>query len=197
MSIYNAELSAGSLLVSESRLVAELLLDKPDLVAWKKAIKEDNLLQKNTPATSMRLAKLIRNRLENLDDEGLILIVEGSPEIRTQMLLLAAIRHSRLLGDFMIDVYRGRQNRLDKELNITDWDTFLHECEQRDPTICDWSEKTRTKLLQVLLRILAEAKYIASTRTLRLTPPLLHPRVLRYIAQHGDRYISEAMELTR
>ena len=197
MSLYNAEVSAGSLMPMESRRLAELLLQLPDDAAWSKAIKQDNILQKNSPATAVRQARLIRNRLTLLDEEGLRLIAEESPEISTQMLLLAAIRHSRLLGDFMIDVYRSRLRRLDDTLNPADWDAFLHECAHRDPLVDTWSESTRAKLLQVVLRILAEARYLESTRSLRLTPPLLHPRVVTYLRAHNDSYAQEAMELNR
>lgn len=195
MPIYKAEISAGSLLPVESGRIAALLLEQPDKKAWIQAIKVENLLQKPSPATATRMAKLIRNRLECIDYEGLQLIATETGESLTQLLLLAAVRHSRLLGDFMIDVYRNRLNRLETQLTIHDWDSFLHECEQRDPTVAEWSHTTRTKLLQVILRILAEAKYIDSTKSMRLTPPLLHPKVLRYISMHKDTYAKQALEL--
>lgn len=197
MSLYHAELSAGSLMPSESQKLAALMLTQPDAAAWQQAIKVDNLLQKNTPASATRQANLIRNRLNMLDPEGWQLITDASAELRIQMLLLAAIRHSRLLGDFLLDVYRSRQRRLEKTLNPADWEAFLHECAHRDASVSAWSTSTRRKLCQVILRILAEAHYIDTTRSLRLTPPLLHPRVLRYLAEHQDRYTREAMELSR
>ncbi|WP_047248553.1 DUF1819 family protein [Chromobacterium subtsugae] len=197
MSLYNAELSAGSLMIAESRRVAALLLLKPDEAAWSHAIKVENILQKNSPATAKRQARLIRNRLETLDDEGLRLVAEDTPEVCAQILLVAAVRHSRLLGDYLLDVYRSRLRRLETQLNAADWDAFLHECAHRDPIVESWSDTTRAKLLQVLLRILAETRYLESTRSLRLTPPLLHPRVLCYLATHNDIYTREAMEQIR
>lgn len=194
MSLYNAQFSAGSLLINESRRIAELLLQKPDDAAWNQAIKVDNILQKSSPTTAQRQARLIRRRLECLDEEGLQLIANDSIEVCTQMLLLAAIRHSRLLGDFLIDVYRGQLRRLETILTVRDWDVFLHECGQRDPSIIDWTATTRAKLLQVILRILAEARYLESTSSLRMTPPLLHPRVAGYLARSKDHYVREAME---
>lgn len=197
MPLYHAELSAGSLMPVESRTIAALLLTQPDEAAWLKAIKIDNILQKSSPATAIRQARLIRNRLQTVDAEGLQMIVSGSPEVRTQMLLVAAIRHSRLLGDFLIDVYRNRIRRMETHLNAGDWDLFLQECEHRDESVADWTPSTRAKLLQVLLRILAEAKYLDSTRNLKLTPPLLHPGVTRYLRAHQDDYTIEAMEQAR
>ena len=194
MSMYNAQLTAGSLMVFESRRIAELLLQKPDDVAWNQAIKLDNILQKNNPATAIRQARLIRSRLEWLDGEGIELVANEGLEVCTQILLLATIRQSRLLGDFLIDVYRGQLRRLESTLNIRDWDVFLHECEQRDSTVQNWTANTRAKLLQVILRILTEAAYLESSRSLKMTPPLLHPRVRAYLANHKDHYAREAME---
>ncbi|WP_348944726.1 BrxA family protein [Chitinibacter sp. FCG-7] len=58
-------------MINESRRIAELLLQKPDDAAWSQAIKLDNILQKNNPATAIRQARLIRSRLELLDGEGI------------------------------------------------------------------------------------------------------------------------------
>lgn len=194
MPLYHAQSSAGSLMITESRRIAKLLLQKPDEAAWAHAIKVENILQKQSPVTAHRQARLIRKRLELIDDEGLKLIAADITEVSTQMLLLAAIRHSRLLGDFMIDIYRGQLRKLESVLDVRLWDSFLHECEQRDPSVLEWTPVTRAKLLQVTLRTLAEAKYLDSTRSLRMTPPLLHPRVLAYLARHKDHYAREAME---
>lgn len=197
MGIYLADIGAGALLPVESRVLAGLLLAGVDKTAWTKAIKEDNILQKKNPASAVRQARLIRNRLETLDQEGLKLVVSGAGEILNQMLLLACIRQSRLLGDYLIDVYRTRLKRLENTLNPNEWSAFLHECEQRDPDVQAWSESTRAKLLQVILRILAEARYLDSTRKLCLTPPLLHPQVRRYITDRQDSYALEAMDQKR
>lgn len=191
---YSAQLSAGSLLVRESRLLAAVLLQQPDEQTWQHAVRTENVLQKSSPATAWRMARLIRQRLEQLDQAGLSMVANDNPEVATQLLLVAAIRHSRLLGDYMIDVYRGRLRQLETHLKPSDWSVFLHECEQRDPAVKDWTESTRAKLLQVILRILAEASYLDSTRSLRMTPPLIHPRVRTYLTTTQDHYAREAME---
>lgn len=192
--IYSARLSAGSLLIPESRILASLLLQgngKDELIT---AVKNNNVLQKSSSATALRMARLVRQRLACLDSEGIAMVANDSLEVATQMLLLAAVRHSRLLGDFMIDVYRGQLRRLDTHLKPSDWEVFLYECEQRDPTVLSWTSSTRAKLQQVVYRILSEAAYLDTTRTLRLTPPLLHPRVRAYLVSSKDYYAREAME---
>ena len=197
MNHYMADISAGALLPAESRILATLLLSGVDKAGWMHAIKEDNILQKKSPSSAIRQAHLIRQRLDTLDEEGLTLIAHESGEVLNQMLLVAAIRHSRLLGDFLIDVYQGRLKRLEATISSGDWSTFLHECEQRDATVATWSKSTQAKLLQVIFLMLAQAKYIDSTRNRRITPPLLHPRVLRYLKDHNDTYTLKAMDVKR
>lgn len=193
MSRYNAEISAGSLLVAESRKLAGLLLGSPTPDQWDAAIKQDNILQR-TPATARRMARLIRNRLETLDAEGLELVAHGDAELCVQMLMAAAIRHSRLLGDFMRDVYAQDLRLLERHLSHRQWDAFLADCEQQDAAVASWAATTRLKLFQVIVRILAEAKYLDSSRTMGLTPPLLHPRVRSYLFQLGDLETLQRMD---
>lgn len=193
MSRYNAEISAGSLLVAESRKLAGLLLGSPTPAQWVAAIKQDNILQR-TPSTARRMARLIRNRLETLDVEGLELVATGDAELCVQMLMAAAIRHSRLLGDFMRDVYAQDLRQLERHLSHRQWDAFLADCGQQDAAVASWAVTTRLKLFQVIVRILAEAKYLESSKTMGLTPPLLHPRVRSYLFQLGDLETLQRMD---
>ena len=191
---YNAEISAGSLLPLESRRVAALLLTEPDAAAWKHAIEVENILQKKTPATARRQATLIRKRLNTLDAAGWTLLVEGEHEVALQLLLAAAVKHSHLLGDFLLKVYAHRQRRLEPALAPVDWPDFLAECAHHDPAVAGWSESTRAKLFQVIVRILVEAKYLQNARSMKLTPRSLHPDVRRYLAARHETYVLDCLE---
>lgn len=198
MGVYNAEISAGSLMLPESRRIAGLLLTSPSREQWFDTLKLDNLLQKKTPATARRQAQLIRKRLETLEEEGLKLIATGSQEVATQLLFATAIKHSRIFADFLLDVYAGRLRRLEQNLSpAKDWETFVAECVQRDPELANLSAATKAKVLQVILRVLAEGRYVDSTKNLRLTPPHLHPDVVGYLKRHGETEVLAIMDMTR
>ena len=66
---YKADITAGSLKVAESRVIADLLLRGIDQQEWKDAVLHQNVLQARHPATAVRLARLIRSRLELMDAE--------------------------------------------------------------------------------------------------------------------------------
>ena len=195
MGLYNAEISAGSLMLPESRRIASLLLTHPTPEQWDAALKSENLLQKK-PATARRQARLICKRLETLDDDGLQIVAEGDGELSTHVLLAAAARHSLLLSDFLRDVYGADLRRLERTLSHRQWEAFLVECEHRDPAVGTWAATTRKKLFQVIVRILAEAKYLDSARHMGLTPPMLHPKARAYLNRLGDAATLARMEAT-
>ncbi|MDP1594023.1 MAG: DUF1819 family protein [Gallionella sp.] len=194
---YNAEISAGSLMLAESRRIAALLLTQPSDAEWDHALKIENILQKNTPATAFRQAKLIRNRLVTLDEEGWKLIAEGDMEVSSQLLLAAAIKHSYLLGDFLRDVYARQLSRMELALNSHLWDAFWVECVHRDGDIEQWSASTRKKLFEVIVRILVEAKYLDSSKKKNMTPPSLHPTVISFLKRHGEFDVVATMKVSR
>lgn len=197
MTRYNAEIYAGSLLPRESRRIAALLLTAPSAAAWTQAVEIENILQKRTAATAGRQARLLRRRLTTLDAEGWQMIVERENEVVIQMLMAAAVKHSLLLGDFLLRVYAHRQRRLEPALARADWQDFLAECEHHDPSLAAWPQSTKDKMLQVILRILAEAKYIDSSKSLKLTPQSLHPDVRRYLSARGESYVLDCLERAR
>ena len=193
---FNAEISAGSLLPLESRRIALLLLSDPDEAAWQHAIEVDNILQKKTVATARRQATLLRKRLTTLDAQAWQMITQRESEVVNQLLLAAAVKHSQLLGEFMRQVYAWRQRSLEPTLSPLDWQDFLTECAHHDAAVSGWSASTRAKLLQVVVRILVEAKYLENPRTKKLTPQSLHPAVRSYLKNHDEAYVLDCLERT-
>ena len=193
---YNAEISAGSLMPLESKRVAALLLTKPDAAAWLDAIEVQNILQKKTPATARRQATLIRKRLMTLDPQAWEMIATRESEVANQLLLAASIKHSQLLGDFLRVVYAQRQRGLEEALASNSWHDFLTEIAHHDAAVAGWSESTKAKLFQVIVRILAEGKFLDSARSMRITRQALHPDVSRYLRTHHESYVLECLEHT-
>ena len=191
---YNAEISAGSLMPLESKRVAALLLTKPDEAAWLDAIEVQNILQKKTPATARRQATLIRKRLMTLDPQAWEMITTRESEVANQLLLAASIKHSHLLGDFLRLNYAQRQRGLEEALASNSWHDFLTEIAHHDAAVAGWSDSTKAKLFQVIVRILAEAKYLDTARHMGLTPPMLHPKTRAYLRRLGDDVTLNRME---
>jgi hypothetical protein len=194
MSLYNTELSRGSLLTLESKRIAAVLLTKPDADTWKKAIEVENILQKDTAGTAKRQAKLIKKRLETLDPAAWKLIIQKDSEVTNQLLFAAAIKENKLLGDFVRSVYVSRQKKLEPSIATNDWEDFLIECAHHDPSVSTWNENTKRKVLNGIARILVEAKYLVDRKTMKLSPQSLHPVVRTYLIERKEKYVLECLE---
>jgi hypothetical protein len=192
---YSSAIVSGSLLMEESRKIADLLLGNADSDQWHHAIVNENILQKRSSETAKKQARLIRNRLILVDMGLWKLVRDGSSEVASQALLAAAIKHNRLIGDFMDTILRQHWLTFTKEICVNDWNRFLETCAQIDPQVDKWKDSTRSKLKQIVFRILAEAKYVDSTRTCKLLPVSIAPEVKKYLVKKQERYVLRCMEI--
>lgn len=140
---YAGDISAGSLLITESRKIAGLLLKQVNDDAWHKAIVIDNILQKRSPVAAKRQARLIKNRLILMEPDLWEMVHRGKSELSIQALLAAAIKHSRLLGDFLIQVVHENWRTFKPKINVKDWKCFFETCSQADPPMLKWTESTQ------------------------------------------------------
>jgi len=195
--IYTGDIVAGSLLITESRKIAQLLLNKVNEDQWHQAIILDNILQKRSPVAAKRQALLIRNRLTLMEPDLWELICKGNNDISVQALLSAAIKYSRLVGDFLDQVVRKHWRTFKPVISVKDWKYFIEICAQADPHVLEWTESTRAKLKQVVFRILAESNYIDSTRSGKIKPVIVLPEIRKYLTRHSEEYVLRCMLATQ
>lgn len=193
---YNAEIVAGALLPDESRIIAKLMLKGISNDELDRLIKIENVLQKRSPATAVRKTELIRKRLATVDSEMIQIFAESDRRVQVQALLVASIKHSSLIGDFLSRVIRQKWRSFEKRLTATDWDEFLLECEQIDPNVKKWKPSTRTKLGQVVKKCLVEAGYLESAQNPVICPVMLAPEIKRYLLERQDDYVLNSLEIT-
>lgn len=193
---YGAELTAGALKIPESRIIADLLLRGVEPDEWQESLYEQNALQARNLATARRLARLIRQRLELMDEGLWRLIRDGSQSVATHASLAAAIKHSALLGDFLDLVVREQYRLFASKLSPTLWEEYLNDCRGRDPDMPLWNDSTRRRLRSSVYQTLAQAGFLDSTRTLRLQPVHIASEVLSYLRDHREEYVLRCIEVS-
>jgi hypothetical protein len=192
---YKADITAGALKVSESRIIADLLLRGVDEEGWNNAIIRQNVLQTRNPATAIRLARLIRGRLELMDAGLWRMILESNRTVATHAVLAAAIKHSPLLGDFLDLVVREQYRIFNPALSNKLWDNYLDDCRGRDPDMPLWNESTRMRLRSSVYQSLAQAGFIENTKTLRLQPVHIAPQLLRFLRDRNEDYVLRCIQV--
>ena len=155
---------------------------------------KENVLQARNPATAKRLAKLIRSRLETMEADLWRLVRDGSSVIATHAVMAAAVKHSRLLRDFLDLVVREQYRLFSPGLTKAMWDRYLDTSVQ-ETTSPTWTDSTRTKLRRVVFQILVEAGYLENSRSLRLQPVHLADPVARYLADHDEHEVLRCLQV--
>ncbi len=192
---YRGDITAGALKVTESRIIAGLLLGGIDSESWNKALFQDNVLQARNPETARRLGRMIRQRLELMKPGLWKLVCDGQGSVASHACLAAAVKHSRLLGDFLDLVVRDQYRIFSQNLSNRLWDEYLEDCRARDTDMPEWSSSTKDRLRQSVFLILAEAGYVENTRTLKLQANHLASPVLRYLEENDEKYVLRCIQV--
>ena len=193
---YKADITAGSLKVSESRIIADLLLKGVDETSWKEAILNENILQVKSPATAIRIGRLIRKRLELMKPDLWRLVRDGTGPVATHAVFAAAVKHSPLVGDFLDLLVREQYRLFNTVLSNKLWGDYLDDCRGRDPDMPIWNESTRKRLRSSVFQILAQAGYIENTRTKKLQTVHIASQVLQYLEKNNEHYVLHCIKVS-
>ncbi|MCZ6874642.1 MAG: DUF1819 family protein [bacterium] len=192
---YRADITAGSLKVPESRIIADLLLQGLDETGWKEALYDQNVLQTRSSETAKRLLLLLRGRLELMQAELWKLVRDGSGTVATHACLAMAVKHSVLLGDFLDLVVREQYKCYAEALSTKLWQTYIEDCRGRDSDMPRWSDATIDRLRSSVFQILAQVGYIENTRTLKLQTVHIASQVLEYLTERNEHDILRCIQV--
>jgi len=183
-------------MVRESRVVADLLLNKATASEWHQAIQIDNLLQKRSPATAKRNAQAIRKRLELIAPEFWRALRDGDDQLATQVAFYAALERNLLLVEFIESVVRDAYITQANQLASYQWLEFLEDRTHKDESISTWQDATKKKMGQVVFRMLIEAGYMQNNRNLQLQKVLLRPEMKVMLEDNYKQRIIDCMEVS-
>ncbi len=194
---YKANITAGALLVPESRKIAGLMLRGVDSDEWKHAIGNQNILQQHSLATSRRIACFIRSRLGLMTSGLWEMIRDGDSLTATHACFATAIKHCRILGDYLDIAVREQFRKLEDRLTPRLWEPFILGCKQRDSEMKDFPPSTAKKMRTNVHRILNQAGYLTDGRKWTLQKVDISPEVLRYLRDNKEKYVLRCIQVTR
>lgn len=193
---YTATITAASLRLRESRIVANLLLQGVSDEKWKDAVLKKNILQMNSVQSIKKIAALLRARLEPLGEGLWKMVRDGGREQAAQAAFAGTVKHSRLLGDFMDITMREQRALFAKKLEYRMWNDYMAGCRGRDPEMPQWSDGTVARLRSAVFSILAAAGYLKDTRSRFLQNVFVDAELSAYLQDRGETYVLRCMEVT-
>ena len=184
---YSMSFTTGSLLHRESVTLAVLYLDLGDWISVRDKVITENLLQTRTLNTLKRVCREIISRLKTLSLGELEFLIEGDRQEQAYLLWLAVCRRYRFIADFAVEVLRERHITLKRDLSYEEFDSFFNRKSEWHSEVDEISPVTRSKLRQVLFKILREADLLTANNVIKAA--MLSSRLLDVIPQSNCRDI--------
>lgn len=182
---YSMSFTTGSLFHRESAKMAVLYLKLGDWNLVRDKIIAENLLQARTLNTLKRVCREIISRLRTLSPGELDFFVEGNHQEQGYFLWIAVCRRYRFIADFAVEVLRERHITLKADLTHKDFDVFFNQKSDWHSELDGISPTTRSKLRQILFRILRETDLLTANNTINAA--MLSQRLLEVITQNSNR----------
>lgn len=155
---YRMSFTTGGLFLNESLEVAGLHRDDESWEDTAKRALDQGTTTLPKSASNRRSLREITNRLLTLTEQERRFLLEDADRTDQQALLwLAACRAYRFVGEFAEDVIRERYLSYQMDLPLLAFDIALDNKAEWDETLAGLSASTRSKLRQILFRIMREA----------------------------------------
>lgn len=180
--------TTGGLFHRESVNLAALYLDLGDWNSVRDKVVAENLLQTRTLNTLKRVCREVVSRLRTLSQSELDFLVEGSHQEQAYLLWLAVCRRYRFIADFAVEVLRERYITLKADLTHEDFDSFFNRKSEWHLELDQITQATRSKLRQVLFKILRDADLLAANNMINAA--ILSPKLLDVIHRGNRRDFS-------
>ena len=194
---YLGDIIGGSIMLRESRLIAQLLLQHPDDEAWERAVVEENLLQKSSVHSAKRMASTVRKRLDAMSDTFWSDLLNAPDDLARQMLMLAVMCQSPVLIDFMATEVADARRMYREAIRSEDWPEFFASRQRVITGLERFSPSSIQKMGSNIFKILADVGYLESARSKRLKAVYLLPEIREWANRLNCPKAYEAMEAAR
>lgn len=183
---YSFSFTAASLRPELAGTVVEYFSRLGSWEETKQAVLAANALQARSSASSIRMEREIRQRLQTLTTEQLSLVHKSTTDVRTCLAWLAAVKHSAFLYEFPAEVMRAKWELHDTVLRASDYERFINEKSPHHPELVRLTESSSTKIRRVLLLMLREMGLLASGTDLGVIQRLAIPPVVEKVIRRDD-----------
>ncbi len=159
---YKMSFAVGGLLLNESIEVARLHAPSETWDATLRRALDEGITSLPKAASRRRTLREIVNRISTLNDEELDYLVDEADRHDQQALLwLATCRAYRFVREFATEVIRERYLSYQLHLPLESFDILFAAKAEWDDGLAGISSTTRSKLRQVLFRMMREANVIS------------------------------------
>jgi len=191
------DLNGGSLLIAETRIIAQIQLENLSADEWRQQVITENVLQKKSQQTSLRFSGVIRKRLEMMGKVFTLALVSVSERAYIQLLLAGFIVQSPVVADFMQNYLAEARRTYQLKISTHAWQDFVDERINSFPELANYTESTQKKMGANVIKALVDVGYLDSSRHRQLQRVYLLPEVKQLLIKINREPLIDIMESTQ
>lgn len=194
MEEYSAKLTGEPFLHNETKIIAEYLLKGISVEDLRQKNLQENLIKYKTIGSLKRVNSPIFRRLGVMTDEMLKEFVETDIDNSKYILIYSIMKTDSLVRDFIIEVYKEKLLMRKEYIEKYDIDNWYDEKCILCSSLKDKSDKTATKLKQVIMKILADSGLVIKEKTkFKIVRPLLRESYINMLNRNHDIEYAKAI----
>lgn len=193
MTKYLISFTAGALMFDETVRVLEFILNET-LEFEKNFIIEKNIIKVNSEAGRKRVLQEIRKRSKAVDKSIWELFNQSNKNEKKIILFYVVLKTYQIVFDFMREVILEKWKSLTSDFSERDIEIFLDKKIIEHPEIEIWTETTRAKVIQVIIRILKEAGILINNK---IEPIIANYSFWKHFVKIGDPWFLELALLNK
>jgi len=192
MTNYRLSFTAASFFFHESVELSNLYLELND---WNKAVKAltNASAKKRSISTIKRESSELVLRLKNLSNELLNRFVATDVDDAKIILLYAILKSYPIIKLFSLELLYEKQHMLDFQIQDYEINSFFRKQEEIYVEFAKKSDASKYKIKQVVIKILADATLIKSTKEKVIVKPIIESRTARLILKDSDKSYLKAL----
>ena len=191
---YSASLTAEPLLYSETKTLAELLLQGEPLESIKQRNLQENLIMHKRTGSLKRVTTPIIRRLKAMSDDILQAFLESDDYNAKIILLYIICNTDRLVRDFITSIYGDKVLIQSDKIVKADIEQYFESVYSESDKLLNCSDQTKAKLKQTLMKILADAGLVTKQGSdFPITTPIISERTRSAILADGGNYYIKAL----
>lgn len=190
---YNTGFTAGSLLLKEAEALVSAINDYQAYLDGREEL-DDTVVRVKSEIARRKIVLNLNRRFKTLDNPHFFEIFQRSDTREKNLLLFyVTLKYYSIIADFMLETVLSKWNNLDYNLTIEDFQNFLFLKSDTHPELDKLKESTRTKMAQVVMRMLREVGLLKENK---LQNQHFEAEALEFIIQNDDQWFLDAILLS-
>lgn len=185
---YSGGFTAEHLYRNEMKNIVHLQLQGLSKEEIKKKVFEENLLHCRSEAAIKDLFPRVYRRTEVLDQQLKFFLIHGARSDQNALLLYAFLKRFMFPRDFVLEVIHYNMKKFKSMVTEGNIRTFFEEKEQQYEQVRNWTDKTKYKLKQVMLKIIVDAELLKKNGNEYEIKPIPLSRELRDYVERNPVY---------